>query len=268
MSDPSARGDILFVGTATTVITYGGITVLTDPNFLHQGQHVYLGYGLFSRRRTEPALQPEDLPPLDLIMLSHLHGDHWDRVATMRLDRTLPVFTTKAGARRLHQRRFRSADGLDPWDERTVTRGTTTLTITALPGQHKRGLLAPLFPPVIGSLLEFSGPDLPRLRIYQSGDTLLVDRLEEIRTRCPDIDVGLIHLGGTKVLGMQLTMDGREGATWVKRLAPGLAVPIHYDDYTVFKSPLSDFLAEVDRQGVDVPIKPLDRGERLPLPPP
>jgi L-ascorbate metabolism protein UlaG (beta-lactamase superfamily) len=268
MSDAPAHGDLLFVGTATTVIRYGDITVLTDPNFLHRGQRAYLGYGLWTRRRTEPALQPADLPPIDLVMLSHLHADHWDRVATRELDRTLPIFTTKAGAKRLHLRRFRSAEGLDPWEERTLTRGATTLRVTALPGAHARGPLAPLFPPVIGSLLEFTGPDLPTLRIYQSGDTLLVDRLDEIRRRCPDIDVGMIHLGGTKVLGMLLTMDGREGATWLKRLGPGLGVPIHYDDYTVFKSPLSDFLAECEWQDVGVPLATLARGDRLPLPPP
>jgi L-ascorbate metabolism protein UlaG (beta-lactamase superfamily) len=267
MTDASTHGDLLFVGTATTVISYGDITLLTDPNFLHRGQHVYLGYGLFSRRRTEPALQPADLPPLDCIVLSHLHGDHWDRVATRELDPTLPVFTTTSAARRLRQRRFRSAEGMEPWEERTMTRGSTTLRIVSLPGAHARGPLAPLFPPVMGSLLEFTGPDLPPLRIYLSGDTLLVDRLEEIRQRCPDIDLGLIHLGGTKILGMLLTMDGREGATWLKRLEPRLGVPIHYDDYTVFKSPLSDFLAEVDRQGVHVPLKTLGRGDRLPLPP-
>jgi L-ascorbate metabolism protein UlaG (beta-lactamase superfamily) len=266
MTDDSP-GELLFVGTATTVIRYGDITVLTDPNFLHRGQYAYLGYGLFSRRRTEPALQPADLPPIDLIVLSHLHADHWDHIATRELDKVLPIFTTKPAARRLHQRRFRSADGLDPWEHRTITRGGTTLRVTALPGAHARGPLAPLFPPVIGSLLEFSGPDLPPLRLYQSGDTLLVDRLEEIRARCPDIDVGLIHLGGTRILGMLLTMDGREGATWLQRLAPRVGVPIHYDDYTVFKSPLSDFLAEVKRQNVDVPVRTVDRGDRVPLPP-
>jgi L-ascorbate metabolism protein UlaG (beta-lactamase superfamily) len=268
MTDASSRGDLHFVGNATTVITYGGITVLTDPNFLHRGQHAYLGYGLWTTRRTEPALQPADLPPIDLIVLSHLHADHWDRIATRELDPLTTVYTTKAAAKRLHQRRFRSAEGLDPWDERTLTRGTTTLRVTALPGQHARGPIAPLFPPVIGSLLEFSGPDLPTLKIYQSGDTLLVDRLEEIRQRCPDVDVGLLHLGGTRVLGLTVTMDGREGATWLKRLDPRLGVPIHYDDYTAFASPLSDFLEECKRQGVDVPLAVLDRGDHLPLPPP
>jgi L-ascorbate metabolism protein UlaG (beta-lactamase superfamily) len=113
MTDDSP-GDLLFVGTATTVIRYGDITVLTDPNFLHRGQRAYLGYGLWSRRRTEPALQPADLPPIDLVMLSHLHADHWDRVATRELDKQLPVFTTKAAARRLHQRRFGPPRGWTP----------------------------------------------------------------------------------------------------------------------------------------------------------
>jgi hypothetical protein len=59
------RGSIFFVGTATVVIRYAGFTILTDPNFLHAGDLVHLGYGLTSRRRTNPALEMEDLPPLD-----------------------------------------------------------------------------------------------------------------------------------------------------------------------------------------------------------
>lgn len=41
---------ITFVGNATTLLSFGEITVLTDPNFLHRNQHAYLGYGLISRR--------------------------------------------------------------------------------------------------------------------------------------------------------------------------------------------------------------------------
>jgi L-ascorbate metabolism protein UlaG (beta-lactamase superfamily) len=54
---------LTFVGTATTVLRLGGFTLLTDPNFLHRGQRAYLGYGLTSKRLTEPALQPDELPP-------------------------------------------------------------------------------------------------------------------------------------------------------------------------------------------------------------
>ena len=55
-------GSLTFGGTATTLLRLGGFTLLTDPNFLHRGQRVHLGYGLVSKRRTEPALGP-DPPP-------------------------------------------------------------------------------------------------------------------------------------------------------------------------------------------------------------
>ncbi|MGH3966882.1 MAG: MBL fold metallo-hydrolase, partial [Mycobacterium sp.] len=39
---------VTFVGNATTLIAADGLTLLTDPNFLHRGQRAYLGYGLVS----------------------------------------------------------------------------------------------------------------------------------------------------------------------------------------------------------------------------
>src|SRR3712207_7749456 len=59
--DPDfGNGSIFFVGTATVLIRYAGFTILTDPNFLHRGDHVHLGYGLISRRQTNPALEFEE----------------------------------------------------------------------------------------------------------------------------------------------------------------------------------------------------------------
>jgi hypothetical protein len=43
-------GRVRFIGTATVLVEYAGFTILTDPNFLHQGEHARLGYGLRSRR--------------------------------------------------------------------------------------------------------------------------------------------------------------------------------------------------------------------------
>src|SRR5688572_15158373 len=92
---------LTFIGTATTLLELGPFTLLTDPNFIHRGQRAYLGKGLWSRRLSEPAVDPEHLPVLDAIVLSHLHGDHFDRVARRALGRDQPVFTTPAAARRL-----------------------------------------------------------------------------------------------------------------------------------------------------------------------
>ncbi|MGN6336404.1 MBL fold metallo-hydrolase, partial [Mycobacterium sp.] len=85
---------VTYVGNATTLVSAGGLTLLTDPNFLHRGQRAYLGHGLVSKRLKEPALRLDELPPIDAIVLSHMHGDHWDRVSQKGLDHGLPVVTT------------------------------------------------------------------------------------------------------------------------------------------------------------------------------
>lgn len=53
--------------TATTLLRFGAFTVLTDPNFLHRGQRAYLGKGLFSKRLTEPSLQPSPLSDFERV---------------------------------------------------------------------------------------------------------------------------------------------------------------------------------------------------------
>src|SRR5436190_17821093 len=85
------EGSIFFVGTATVILRYAGFVILTDPNFLHRGEHVHLGYGLTSERRTDPAMELRDLPPLDFVLVSHLHEDHFDRLVERELPKALPI---------------------------------------------------------------------------------------------------------------------------------------------------------------------------------
>ena len=204
---------LTFVGNATVLLRYGDLTVLTDPNFLHRGQHAYLGYGLVSARRHDPAIDVRDLPPLDAIVLSHLHGDHWDRVAQRHLDRDLPVLTTPHAAKRLHRRGFSRAVGLPTWQRHTLTTGGAQVVVTAAPGEHA---------PVVAR-----------------------------RLRLP--------------FGLTVTMDGRQGADLVELLSLPKVVPVHFDDYTVFASPLSDFRDEVTRRGLGDRIVYVDRGETVTL---
>ncbi|TDB88972.1 MBL fold metallo-hydrolase [Actinomadura sp. KC216] len=258
---------LTFIGNATTIIRYGGLTLLTDPNFLRRGQRAHLGYGITSKRLKDPAIPVDDLPPLDGVVLSHLHDDHWDRVAEQHLDRRLPILTTGAAARALRDRGFHEAAGLSTWQTGTVSKNGHQIQITALPGRHGPGPLRRLLPPVMGSLLEFGPPGRdPRFRLYISGDTLMYDELAEIRRRYPDIDAGLVHLGGTRLLGLlTVTMDGRQGAQWLQTTGCATAIPVHYDDYTVMKSPLSDFEREVTRLGMGTRLRHIDRGGTLTL---
>lgn len=82
---------VFFSGTAATLIRCGGFTILTDPNFIHSHEKVDLGNGLSATRLTDPAIEIRKLPPIDLIVLSHFHGDHFDQVAERELDKELPI---------------------------------------------------------------------------------------------------------------------------------------------------------------------------------
>ncbi|MCV7423877.1 MBL fold metallo-hydrolase [Mycobacterium yunnanensis] len=259
---------VTFVGNATTLISFGDLTILTDPNFLHRGQRAYLGYGLVSKRLLAPALTVNELPPLDAILLSHMHGDHWDRVAAKNLDHRLPVLTTPEARNRLLRSGFERSVGLTTWDTHVVDNGSSRVVVTALPGRHAPGWTQRLLPPVMGSMLEFGPSDgSVSRRLYVSGDTLLIEELAEIPIRFESIDAGILHLGGTRLpagrrlpFGLTVTMDGRQGSELVNRLDLPRVIPVHYDDYGVFASPLSDFTDEMARRGWDDRVVRLERG--------
>lgn len=262
---PSAfrHGSVFFVGTATTLIRYGGFTLLTDPNFLHAGDHVHLGYGLRSQRVTDPAIEIEELPALDACVLSHLHGDHWDEVADAKLRRDLPVLTTPHAAAELRRRGFGRAHGLETWESALLRKRGAVLRITSLPARHGPPVVHRALPPTMGSMLEWCSAERerPRFRLWISGDTLVHRGLAEIAQRWSHIPLALIHLGGTRILGVLLTMDAQQGVRALRMVAPQRAIPIHYDDYTVFRSSLEEFLTAASNASLDTAIHVLERGE-------
>ncbi len=254
-------GSLFFIGNATVLLSYGGFTILSDPNFLHQGDHVHLGYGIRSARRTNPAMELEDLPILDLVVLSHLHEDHFDRVVEQKLDKNLPIVTTPHAASALKKKGFNFTHPLETWETLKVVKGDAQLKISATPGRHGPKLLASLLPPVMGSMLEFQLANQTKFRLYITGDTLIHEPFKEIPKRYPDIDLALIHLGGTKVFGILLTMDAKQGVQAIEIIAPRTAIPIHFNDYTVMKSPLEDFMQAVTDARLEDRVRYLSHGD-------
>jgi L-ascorbate metabolism protein UlaG (beta-lactamase superfamily) len=121
----------------------------------------------------------------------------------------------------------------------------------------------------MGSVVEWirggvDGPD-PTWRGYISGDTIFRPFLGEVLDRCGPLDVLIPHLGGTRALGMTITMDGRQGADLVELLKPPVTVPVHHDDYGRFRSPLGSFVAEVRRRELPGELRTVQRGETISL---
>ena len=260
-ADPTNEGSIFFIGNATVLLRVAGFTILTDPTFIHKHEQTWLGGGLHTTRLTDPAIELADLPPLDLVLLSHFHGDHFDQVAERDLDRALPIVTTPQSANDLAERGFTNCIPLDVWESLDVEKGSARLRITATPARHGPPMVDLVLPDVMGSVLDVTTADGGASRIYITGDTLVIDELREIPRRFPDIDIALLHLGGTRVLGILVSMDAKQGVEAMRIVDPALAIPIHYNDYDVFTSPLSDFQDEVRAAGLENRVHYLSHGE-------
>ena len=107
-------------------------------------------------------------------------------------------------------------------------RCTEQLRVTAVPAVQGPGLVDRLLPQVMGSVVELEQAGTVTLRLYITGDTLYREQLGEIRRRFPDIDVMIAHLGGTRIMEILLTMDGRRGTDLVCLVQPRMTVPVQH----------------------------------------
>jgi L-ascorbate metabolism protein UlaG (beta-lactamase superfamily) len=262
--NPGVR--VTHIGGPTTLIEVGGWTLLTDPTFDPPGRRYSFGWGTSSRKTAGPAIDVGDLPPIDVVLLSHdQHDDNLDDVGRSLLPSAGVVVTTAPGAKRLGA----GARGLEPWG---VTRleddGKPAIDVTATPCRHGPPLGWRVSGHVIGFALRWQGQEHGVLWI--SGDTVLYDGVREVAERL-EVDTALVHLGGVRFPQTgpaRYTMTARDAVELCELIRPRTIVPIHYEGWKHFQQSREEIEAEFASapEAIRNSVRWLPMGERVELP--
>ncbi|WP_067812467.1 MBL fold metallo-hydrolase [Actinomadura kijaniata] len=215
---------------ATAIIELGGLRLLTDPAFDSPRDHP-VAPGRVLTRTAPPPLRPEEVGPVDAVLLSHdQHPDNLDESGRAFLDRVPLVLTTVAGAGRLGG----AARALPPWEHHDLARPDGgALRVTRVPALHGPEGCEPVVGEVAGFVL--TGDGLPT--VYVSGDNASLDAVREVAGRFAPVDVAVLFAGAarTAVLGgALLTLDSAGAAEAARILGARHVVPVHFDGWKHF----------------------------------
>lgn len=115
---PDAGLYAAWLGHSTVLLKIDGFTVLTDPVFSVRAG-IHLGFvTLGVKRLVAPAIDISQLPPIDLVLLSHAHMDHFDIPSLRRLENSrTAVVTASRTSDLLRVGQYRSVQEVG-WGER------------------------------------------------------------------------------------------------------------------------------------------------------
>jgi N-acyl-phosphatidylethanolamine-hydrolysing phospholipase D len=216
-----ARIAVTWVGHATVLLQMDDKFILTDPVFTET-------IGQITRRAVEPGLDPENLPPIDAVLVSHMHFDHLSLGSLDMIEsKTRRLFVPKGGLVYIPNY---------PFDERELATWARWeeggLAITAVPVKHngfRYGLDgAWMTTSYTGYVVEYHG-----LTVYFGGDTAYFRGFAETRLRFPHIDLALLPIAPIHPRSFMEAMhvDPREALQAMSDLGARAMMPIHFDTF-------------------------------------
>lgn len=124
-----------WIGHATVLIQYQGINILTDPIFSERASPIpFTG----PKRVTQPALTVEQLPKIDIVLISHNHYDHLDQSTVEKIGNSAIWIVPLGYKKWFKDLGISNVKEFDWWDVKQIK----NIEITATPSQHwtARGL--------------------------------------------------------------------------------------------------------------------------------
>lgn len=191
LATPADAQDIVitFIGHATHLIEHKGVAILTDPIFSTRASPV-TWWG--PKRLCPPGVALADLPPIDVVVISHNHYDHMDLASLVALHRSRhPTFVVPLGsAKTLVGAGIDRVIEADWYAAQTIA--AQPVVVTPVPAQHWS-----MRTPLDRNRALWSGYvlDVDGARILFAGDTGMGPHFKDIGARMGPIDVALLPIG-------------------------------------------------------------------------
>lgn len=219
---PEARLAALWIGHATVLLQLDDRFVLTDPVFAHTLAQA-------SPRLVEPGLDPDRIPPLAAVVISHMHFDHLSFGSLDAIERRTPVVLVPPGVRANMPRYSFEIRELETW----TAYEHDGLRVTAVPVQHVGGRYAldAAFETraYTGYVFEYHG-----LSVYFGGDTGYDPRaFKATHARFPGLSLALLPICPNEPRDfMQYThVSPNQALDAFMLLGARQMIPIHFDTY-------------------------------------
>jgi len=243
-----------YLGHSTVLLELDGVRILTDPLLVDRIGPLH--------RHSDAADEMLEGIEADVVLISHAHHDHLHLPSLRRL-RGRPRTVVPAGLGRLVERHHEVVE-VTPGQQIEVG----SIRIKAMPALHHGGR-RPFGPSSAALGFHIVGSS----RVYFAGDT---DIFPEMADLAGHVDVALLPVWGW---GPRLGgghMDPARAAEAVVRIAPRVAIPIHWGTFYPFalariwprplaKPPL-DFAHEVARRAPGTEVRVLAPGEMTEVP--
>ncbi len=179
-----------WLGHSTVLLNFYGVNILTDPVLMRRvGADTCIGT-LGAKRLVAPALTPAQLPPIDLVVLSHAHMDHLNFATLRALPGRPQVVSAHATEDLLHDTGLKPLQTLAWGDKARVNTRSGRVNLQAFEVKHwgarwryddYRGYN--------GYVLEREGK-----KIIFGGDTAYADSFRSLRAKGP-FELALMPIG-------------------------------------------------------------------------
>lgn len=257
---------VTFVNHATVLIQTEGLNILTDPIWSERGSPVsFLG----PLRKKEPGIKFEDLPKIDIVLVSHNHYDHMDIPTLKRLrDRFNPLFVVPLGNKEfMKDNDFENVIEMNWWDKYKVN---DFVNINFVPARHfsGRGICDMMRTLWGGYVIQTDGGD-----IYFAGDTGYGRHFKQIHDRFGKMRFSILPLGPNKPRWFMYAyhISPRGAVAAHKILESNLSMGMHFGTFSLgddtYDDAINKLQSEKKSQNVsDSKLITLENGESVEVP--